>query len=428
MTTKEKEPSLLDSGTPTVEFMRGLETGPWAVEIGSPGRTESFPLSQHGRLTIGSGRHADIRVADRTVSAAHARIEATGSGVRVEDLDSKNGVHVGGARVHDAWLVGDRSTFVIGQTTVTVLPLRDCDEESCEDDGIGGLVGTSIPMRRLFGEIRRCASLRAPVLIQGESGSGKDVVARAIHELSGRSGPYVPLNVGALPESLADAELFGHRKGAFTGAVANRAGAFEYAHGGTLFLDEVAELSPAVQVKLLRVVEDGRIRPVGGPDVSSVDVRIVSASWAPLEECVVSGKFREDLYHRITTFVIRVPPLRNRKSDVSALCRTFLRRLESEVGDKELTSAALARLVSHSWPGNVRELGAVLYRAAVSTRGREIDASHVDAALDRRTKTRARALSNPEAAALLERAGSISAAARAAGVPRSTFRSWLAKG
>jgi DNA-binding NtrC family response regulator len=428
MSTKEKESPSADLGAPTVELARELETGPWTVEVGSPARTESFPLSRHECLTLGSGGRADIRVDDRTVSSRHARIEATPAGVRVEDLDSKNGVHVGGARVHDAWLVGDRSTFVIGQTTVMVTPLHDRSDESPEAESIGGLIGTSIPMRRLFLEIRRCAAMRAPVLIQGESGSGKDVVARAIHELSGRTGAYVPLNVGALPESLADAELFGHRRGAFTGAVTSRAGAFEYAHCGTLFLDEIAELSPAVQVKLLRVVEDGQIRPVGGIDVASVDVRIVSASWAPLEECVASGRFREDLYHRISTFVIRVPPLRARKSDISALCRTFLSRLQSEVGDKELTSPAIARLVSYSWPGNVRELGAVLYRAAVSTSGIEIDASHVEGALDRRAKIRPRALSNPEAAALLERAGSVSGAARAAGVPRSTFRSWLAKG
>jgi DNA-binding NtrC family response regulator len=427
MSTNNEDESSVHVGAPTIELARERESGPWAVEVGSPERTESYPLSQDACLTLGSGVHADVRVDDKTVSSRHARLEATSSGVRVEDLDSRNGVHVGSARVHAAWLVGDRSTFVIGQTTVTVTPLRECAEESSQAESICGVIGSSIPMRRLFLEVRRCASLRAPVLVQGESGSGKDVVARAIHELSGRSGPYVPLNVGALPESLADAELFGHRRGAFTGAVASRAGAFEHAHGGTLFLDEIAELSPAVQVKLLRVVEDGKIRPVGGLEVASVDVRIVSASWSPLDECVASGRFREDLYHRISTFVIRVPPLRSRKSDISALCRTFLRRLEGEVGEKALTSSALARLVSHSWPGNVRELGAVLYRAAVSS-GPKIDASQVEAALDRRAKTRPRALSSPEAAALLERAGSVSAAARAAGVPRSTFRSWLAKG
>jgi DNA-binding NtrC family response regulator len=248
-----------------------------------------------------------------------------------------------------------------------------------------------------------------------------------VHQLSRRTGLYLPLNVGALPESLADAELFGHRRGAFTGAVTNRAGAFEYAHRGTLFLDEIAELAPPVQVKLLRVVEDGQVRPVGGLESLAVDVRIVSASWAPLEERVDSGSFREDLYHRISTFVLRVPPLRNRKSDISALSRVFLKRLSDDVGDKELTSAALARLVAHSWPGNVRELGSALCRAAVRAPGKEIDASHVEGALDRPTRSRTRALSQPEAALLLRQAGSVSAAARAAGVPRSTFRSWLSK-
>jgi transcriptional regulator with GAF, ATPase, and Fis domain len=429
MTAIEKEPS---SGSyvdaPTVELPHEDGSGPWALEVGSPGHSETFPLAENRILTIGSSRRSDIRVDDPTVSSKHARLEATPNGVRVEDLDSKNGVHVGGARVRAAWLIGDRSSFVIGQTTITVTPLRDFACEPVSTDRIGGLVGSSLPMRRLFIEIRRCAAVRAPVLIQGESGSGKDVVARAIHEISRRTGPYVPLNVGALPESLADAELFGHRRGAFTGAVSNRAGAFEHADRGTLFLDEIAELPASIQVKLLRVVEDGQIRPVGGVETESVDVRIVSASWAPLDERVASGAFREDLYHRISTFVLRVPPLRSRKSDVSALCRVFLARLESEVGPKELTSSALARLVAHTWPGNVRELGSVLYRAAVRTDAREIGASHVEAAIDRQTRLKPRALSTSEASLLLERSGSVSAAARAAGVPRSTFRSWLAKG
>jgi DNA-binding NtrC family response regulator len=394
--------------------------------VGSPDGADCFALAENSRVTLGSGPRADIRILDRTVSSNHVRIEATAAGVRVEDLDSKNGVHVGGARIQTAWLAEVHSSFVIGQTTVTVRPLEG--ECPCTvSEPVPGLVGNSISMQRLFADIRRCAALRAPVLIQGESGSGKDVVARALHALSRREGAYLPLNVGALPGSLADAELFGHRRGAFTGAVASRAGAFEHAHRGTLFLDEIAELAAPVQVKLLRVVEDGQVRPVGGLDTVGVDVRIVSASWAPLEDRVASGRFREDLYHRISTFVLRVPPLRSRKSDISALSRMFLYRLKDELGDKELTSSGLARLLAHTWPGNVRELGSALYRAAVRCDGRDIDVLHVDAALDRSARTRPRALSNPEAQALLEQAGNVSAAARAAGVPRSTFRSWLAK-
>lgn len=428
MNAERQGPPSGRSDSATIELSRALVRGPWALEVGSPCRSELFPLRENARFTLGTGSRADIRIVDRTVSSTHVRVEATSNGVKIEDLDSKNGVHVGGARVHTAWLVDATSSFVIGQTTVTVRPLDAGDDLPVDEGSVPGLVGSSLSMRRLFADILRCAALRAPVLVQGESGSGKDVVARALHELSGRTGPYLPLNVGALPEGLADAELFGHRRGAFTGAVASRAGAFEHAHRGTLFLDEIAELAAAVQVKLLRVVEDGQVRPVGGLDTVGVDVRIVSATWAPLEDRVASGRFREDLYHRISTFVLRVPPLRSRKSDISALSLSFLRRLRDEVGEKVLTSSALSRLVAHSWPGNVRELGSALYRAAVRAPGRHIDAPHVDAALERSTRVRPRALSNPEAVALLEQAGSVSAAARAAGVPRSTFRSWLAKG
>lgn len=421
-------PSAAHLDASTLELSREHESGPWAIEVGSPARSESYPLDRDARVTLGSGSDVDVRIEDRTVSSRHAQVESTGSGLRVDDLASKNGVYVGGARVQSAWLVGDRSSFVIGHTTVTVRPLHGARTERPVSSSVPGLVGSSLPMQRLCAEIRRCAPLRAPVLVQGESGSGKDVVARAIHELSRRAGPYVPLNVGTLSESLADAELFGHRRGAFTGAVTSRAGAFEYAHRGTLFLDEIAELAEPVQVKLLRVVEDGQIRPIGGLETVGVDVRVVSASWVPLEERVASGEFREDLYHRVSTFVLRVPPLRARKSDISALCRVFLARLREDVGEKALTSSALARLVAHSWPGNVRELGSALYRAAVAAPSHEIDASHVEAALDRPAKAKPRALSPPEAALLFKQAGSVSEAARAAGVPRSTFRSWLAKG
>jgi DNA-binding NtrC family response regulator len=411
----------------TLELSRQVEHGPFSVEIGSPTRSCVVPLFPGGRLVLGSGRGADVSVEDRTVSALHARLEATPAGLFVEDLSSRNGVFVSGARVPGAWLGGSSASFVMGRTTVTVRSLAE-DEESAPPEGepIPGLVGSSAPMRRLAAEIRRCARLRAPVLLQGESGSGKDVVARVIHELSKREGAYVPMNVGAIPEALADAELFGHKRGAFTGAVVARSGAFEEAHHGTLFLDEIAELAAGIQVKLLRVVEDQQVRPLGGMQAVGVNVRIVSATWVPLDERVAAGRFREDLFHRISTFVIRLPPLRTRKSDIPALARVLLGRIRDEVGRKELRSEGLARLVAHSWPGNVRELSSVLYRAAVASQHDEIDADDVTRALSGTAKARARALSEDEARALLDgHGGNVSAAARAAGVARSTFRAWL---
>jgi two-component system response regulator PilR (NtrC family) len=276
-------------------------------------------------------------------------------------------------------------------------------------------------------EVRALAVRKAPVLIQGESGTGKDVVAKALHQLSGRTGAYIPLNAGAIAESLSDAELFGYRRGAFTGAVAPHAGAFEQAHAGTLFLDEIAELSAQTQVKLLRVVEDKCVRPLGSTTTVQVDVRLVSASWAVLAERVSEGRFRADLYHRLATFVLQLPPLRERKSDLPALARALLTRMRDEVGFKELDGGALGLLASYSWPGNVRELSSVLYRAAVASSATVLEAHHITLPAGRaRNVIPERPAS--DVAMLLERfGGNISAAARAARVPRSTFRAWLAR-
>jgi DNA-binding NtrC family response regulator len=281
-------------------------------------------------------------------------------------------------------------------------------------------------MRRVAEEVRRHAMTRAPILIQGESGTGKDLVARAIHTLGRPAGPYVPLNVGAIAESLADSELFGHRRGAFTGAVAHRQGAFEQAHRGTLFLDEVAELSPGVQVRLLRVVEDGAVKPLGAQSSSSVDVRIVSASWASLSVRIDEGRFRADLYHRLSTVTLELPPLRERRTDIPVLASVLLKRLEPELGAKQLCGDALAVLVAHNWPGNVRELSSVLYRAAAQANGREISAQHLALSVRLPGPRRVRDIGRFDARALLEsHDGNVSAAARAACMPRTTFRALL---
>jgi DNA-binding NtrC family response regulator len=265
-------------------------------------------------------------------------------------------------------------------------------------------------------------------LIQGESGTGKDLVARAIHALGRPNGPYVPLNVGAIAESLADSELFGHRRGAFTGAVAHRLGAFEQAHRGTLFLDEVAELSPGVQVRLLRVVEDGAVKPLGSQTSTNVDVRIISACWASLPTRVEEGRFRADLYHRLSTITLQLPPLRERRTDIRALATVLLHRLEPELGSKQLSTEALGVLVAHHWPGNVRELSSVLYRAAAAASGREILPQHLILQAKSPGPRRVRDIGCFDAQALLDsHDGNVSAAARAARIPRTTFRALLHK-
>ena len=398
--------------------------GPWMLEIGSPEGGRAARLERDGSLTLGTGRDVDVRIRDATVSARHCVLRGTSQGIVVEDLGSRNGVFVGAARVARATLSGVSASIVIGHTTVVLRQSLESDE-SVPDVSVPGLVGTSACMRRVADEVRRHARLKAPILIRGESGTGKDVVARALHQLSGRSGSYVPLNVGTIPEALADAELFGHRRGAFTGAIASRAGAFEEAHGGSLFLDEIAELPPSVQVKLLRVVEDGQVRPMGSTRPIQVEVRIISATWASLEERAQDGRFRSDSLHRLSTVTIELPPLRQRTSDIPILSKALLARNAAEVGERRLSSAALARLVDYDFPGNVRELASVLYRAAVAAPGAVIEACHLQLPSGGRP-ARATPLSPVEALALLNRhRGNATAAARAARVPRSTFRAWL---
>src|SRR5688572_12530561 len=270
-------------GLQTLELRPRPAAGPWQLEVGScEGEVGLYELARGQRLTLGAGPSADVRVRDRAVSGQHCRLSADEQGVTVTDLASTNGVFVGGARVPVARLEPGTSSFVIGRSIVTVRLAPQGGHLVSSVSALPGIVGTSEPMRRVAEEVRRHAPTRAPILIQGESGTGKDLVARAVHALGRADGPYVPLNVGAIAESLADSELFGHRRGAFTGAVTHRQGAFEQAHRGTLFLDEVAELSPGVQVRLLRVVKDGSVKPLGAQTSSSVDVRIVSACWASL--------------------------------------------------------------------------------------------------------------------------------------------------
>ncbi len=409
----------------TEEILCEGSKGPWVIEVGGLGATIRRVLGPGEKLVLGSGRAADLRIDDPWVSQQHCVLEHTENRVRVRDLDSKNGVFVGAARVKSAGFASRSGGFVIGRTAVIVRNQLEC-RASAQGARLPGMVGDSEPMQRVAEQVSRVAPLRAPVLLLGESGVGKDVVARALHTLSKREGAYVPLNVGTIPDTLADSELFGHVRGAFTGAVANHKGAFESAHQGTLFLDEMGEVSQNVQVRLLRVLEDGVVRPVGAGSSRVVDVRVISATWAPLLEYCAKGRFRFDLFQRLSTVVIAIPALRERRSDIPALINHWLDRIKDEVGLKMLTSAALSRLIAHDWPGNVRELGSVVYRAAIMVDGPTVDLMHVELALGTRGGARRTDVSEPEQ--MLQKArGNVSLAARLAGVPRSTFRAWLAR-
>ncbi|MCB2198721.1 sigma-54 dependent transcriptional regulator [bacterium] len=240
------------------------------------------------------------------------------------------------------------------------------------DDASGDLIATSQEMREVFGLVARAAPSRASVLILGESGTGKEMVARAIHTTSPRAEkPFVPVNIAAIPETLVESELFGHEKGSFTGAVGKHTGVFERASGGTLFIDEVGDMPLSAQVKLLRVLQEGTIERVGGSGSTAVDVRIVAATNADLEERVRSGEFREDLFYRLNVVRIELPPLRARKADIPLLVEHFIKKYASLNG-KEVEGvdrAAMDLLMKHHWPGNVRELENAIESAVVLSRG-----------------------------------------------------------
>jgi two-component system response regulator HydG len=240
----------------------------------------------------------------------------------------------------------------------------------------GGLIGAAPAFRAAVDVLRQAAASSATVLLQGESGTGKELAARLIHDLSPRaSGPFVPVNCAAIPETILESELFGYEKGAFTGAAARKEGRFERAHGGTLFLDEVGEMSPSVQVKLLRVLQDGMVERLGGTQPVQVDVRIVSATNKDLVGEVKAGRFREDLFYRLDVVTVRLPPLRERREDVPMLAAAFLRRFTQKNGKaiQGFTANAQAALERYDWPGNVRELQHAVERAVVLGRGEALD-------------------------------------------------------
>ncbi|MHC4954596.1 MAG: sigma-54-dependent transcriptional regulator [Planctomycetota bacterium] len=236
---------------------------------------------------------------------------------------------------------------------------------------LDNLVGADHRMRKMFETVETVASTRATVLLTGESGTGKSMVARAVHHASPRADkPFVEVNCGALPETLLESELFGHKRGAFTGAEANRQGKFLRADGGTIFLDEIATASPALQVRLLRILQERRIERVGDDDSVEVDVRIILATNIDLKEAVDRGEFREDLYHRVNVVSIEIPPLRDRRSDIPLLAEHFLRRSATDNGKQieSINDDAMRHLVRYNWPGNVRELENALERAVVLSR------------------------------------------------------------
>ncbi|MBI2896415.1 MAG: sigma 54-dependent Fis family transcriptional regulator [Deltaproteobacteria bacterium] len=313
--------------------------------------------------TVGSDPSCELSLADETVSRRHLAVERSGLEHVLVDLGSRNGTFVGGARVERA-VLGDGAEIVLGRTH---LKLEAFEEEvgvaPLATDRLGQLLGTSPAMQQLYGLVERVAATDLPVLIAGETGTGKELVARELHARSPRAaGPFEVLDCGALPETLADSALFGHERGAFTGAHERFVGVFERAGSGTLLLDELGELPSALQPKLLGVLERGRFRRLAGDEEVAARARLVCATHRDLEEAVRGGSFRRDLLFRVDVLRIDVPPLRERGEDLLLLARHYC-------GDRPFTAAADDAIRRYGWPGNVRELRNAMRFASALAKG-----------------------------------------------------------
>jgi transcriptional regulator with GAF, ATPase, and Fis domain len=356
------------------------------------GETRAHPMTRVVRYTrmivaVVEGPHDGVRVeaagavvriggapdntivlsADDTVSRHHCEIIPVPGGVTVRDAGSKNGCYLGSTRISNATF---RDSFVlrVGSTVLSVSLLAEAVErEQSLSDRFGELLGRSDRMRELFADLARISASNVSVLIEGETGTGKELVAESIHGASARStSPYVVFDCSAVAPSLAESELFGHERGAFTGAANSRTGVFEQADGGTIFLDELGELPKELQPKLLRVLEKGEVRRVGSNRTISVDVRVVAATNRNLAAEVERGNFREDVFFRVATTHVYVPPLRDRMDDLPLLVEHFLRRASTSYSTNDIPEHVWSMLRSYSWPGNVRELQNAVHRLLVT--------------------------------------------------------------
>jgi DNA-binding NtrC family response regulator len=387
---------------------------------------------------VGRSPGCDLVLADPEVSAAHCELVATARGVRVRDLGSMNGTFLGPNRIDQAYLT-EEATLRCGDTSLVFSPAKLEPVPLSKKGGFGPLVGDTPAMRALFEKLRVVSPTQLAVLILGETGTGKELVAQAIHGASDRAHkPLVVVDCGAIPASLAESTLFGHERGAFTGAVGKRVSPFVEAAGGTVFLDEIGELSPEVQPKLLRVLAEQRVKSVGSNRYESVDVRIVSATRRDILREVNQGTFRSDLFFRAAQVRIELPPLRERPNDVAALVQRMMAEAGAADSFRRVTAESLDRLQRHDWPGNVRELRNVVALALAYDRGGPIEVADHIASIQLGAASNPRA-NDPrtfeEARMDLERSyfaslyadckGNISEMARRAAVDRKTVRECL---
>ena len=339
----------------TLEVVEGPDAGA-RVELGD------------APVGVGTDPSNQLALTDPKVSRFHCRVTADDHGLLLTDRASANGTFVAGLRAREVYLA-DGARVELGDTTIVArIADREDEIELSADERFGDAIGRSVAMRRLFAQARRAAPTSASVLLLGETGTGKDVLARAIHDASPRArGPYVVFDCGAIAPTLIESALFGHVRGAFTGADQDRAGVFEWANGGTIFLDEIGELGPSLQPKLLRALETGTVTRVGATTPISFDARVIAATNRDLAAEVEGERFRADLYYRLAVIVLEVPPLRERLDDVPLLAAHFARGLLGPDAPTQHLEVAFGALRHHRWPGNVRELRNVIERATALT-------------------------------------------------------------
>jgi transcriptional regulator with PAS, ATPase and Fis domain len=315
-------------------------------------------------FVIGTGDAADFRLTDDAVSREHLRLSLLPTGVRLLDEGSRNGTWIGGIRAVDVTVSADTGIEIGSSRLILNLESSPLNLPLSEKTTFGRAIGASTSMRHLFAILERVAASEVTILLEGESGVGKEVLAQAIHAESPRAqAPFVAIDCGAIPAGLIESELFGHERGAFTGAHEARVGAFEQADGGTLFLDEIGELPLDLQPKLLRVLEQREVRPVGSRSARPFDARVIAATNRRLTEAANKGEFRRDLFYRLAVARVTIPPLRERREDIVPLALAFLRS-SSGSPSAELEPELAALLASYAWPGNVRELRNVIERYA----------------------------------------------------------------
>ena len=404
-------------------------------------------------VTVGKLPESSLVLSDPTVSRRHLRIARTETGWLLADQGSTNGTFLAGVRIREAPIEAG-AVFRAGQVEIAFVPERQRIEvEPWTEDHFGELMGRSLAMRRLFGLMARVAETDATVLVQGETGTGKGAFARALHRASRRKdNPFMVVDCGSVQRQLVESELFGHEKGAFSGAYQQRVGAFEHAHSGTIFVDELGELELELQPKLLRVLDAREVRRIGGDEAVAVDLRVIAASRRDLGREVERGAFREDLYFRLSVVTLTIPPLRDRAEDIPLLVEHFLKQAARQRGVPvpRLAPETLDRLTSHDWPGNVRELRNTVERALLLSTVQAGDQLRVDG-LAPRSKDGPRP-ARPEAAfdpaasfqaekerwvdrrerayltwLMAEHQGNVSAAARAARMDRKYLHKLLRK-